>query len=139
MNVKELVPKHKFDDSNIEKLYMLTDEEIKPIIYDLLVWLQDYNWPVADKVLKVLLEREDLVLPHIKYILKKDDFKTNSEKDDYDMWKIWLMILLIPSFNKEHKEELEQDLLYLINNNKIDEDVRETAKECYNECFENQI
>ena len=88
MNVKELVPKHKFDDSNIEKLYMLTDEEIKPIIYDLLVWLQDYNWPVADKVLKVLLEREDLVLPHIKYILKKDDFKTNSEKDDYDMWKI---------------------------------------------------
>ena len=49
------------------------------------------------------------------------------------------MIILIPSFNKEHKEELEQDLLYLINDNKIDEDVRETAKECYNECFENLI
>ena len=138
MNVKDLIPKNKLDDSNIEKLYLLTDEEIIPIIYDLLEWLMDYNWPVADKVLKVLLEREDLVLPHIKYILKKDDFKTDSEKLDYEMWKIWLMILLIPSFNIEHKKELEQDLLNLINDPMIDKDVRETAIECHNECFKNK-
>lgn len=43
MNVKDLIPKNKFDDSNIEKLYLLTDEEIIPIIYDLLEWLMDYN------------------------------------------------------------------------------------------------
>jgi len=131
MNVKELVPKNKLDDSNIEKLYILSDEEIKPIIYDLLEWLQDYNWPVADKVLKVLLKREDLVFPHIKNILKCDDF----------MWKYWIMDLLIPSFNMEHKKELKQDLLDLINDSQTDEDtndLREVAIECYNECFKNE-
>lgn len=48
------------------------------------------------------------------------------------------MILLIPTFNIEHKKELEQDLLNLINDPLIDKDVRETAIECRNECFKNK-
>ena len=39
MKIKELIPNDKSDFSNIDKLYGLTDDEIKPIIYELLEWL----------------------------------------------------------------------------------------------------
>lgn len=130
MNVKELVPKNKYDDSNIDKLYSLSDEEIQTIIYDLLEWLEDGNWPIAIKVLDVLLKREDLVFPYVTGILNGDNI----------MWKYWLINWLIPNFTLEHKEELRPFLANLTNIESDDEDLislKESAMECYNECFNN--
>lgn len=130
MNVKELVPKNKYDDSNIDKLYSLSDEEIQPIIYDLLEWLEDGNWPIAIKVLDVLLKRENLVFPYVAGILNGDNI----------MWKYWLINWLIPNFTLEHKEELRPFLASLTNIESDDEDLiflKESAMECYNKCFNN--
>ena len=130
MDVKKLLPKNKFDDSNIDKLYELTDEEIKPIIYDLLEWLQDYNWPIAPQIEKVLILRENLVFPYISTILSGNDV----------MWKCWIMLYLIPNFSEEHKQFLKKDILKFINDSKTDEDteaLRESAIECYEVCFKN--
>ena len=130
MDVKKLLPKNKHDDSNIDKLYNLTDDEIKPIIYELLEWLQDYNWPVSPKILNVLILRENLVFPYISSILNGNDV----------MWKYWIMFYLIPNFSEEHKQILKKDILKFINDNKTDEDteaLRESAIECYEQCFKN--
>lgn len=127
MNVKDLVPKNKHDVSNINKLYSLTDDEMKLIVYDLLEWIQDYNWPVAQELVSVLKEREDIIFPYMSDILRGDDF----------MWKYWIMDLIIPDFSIEHKNALKDDILLLINDPDIDEDtesIREIAKECYKNC-----
>ena len=127
MNVKDLVPKDKHDVSNIDKLYSLTDEEMKPIVYDLLEWVQDYNWPVAQELIPLLKEREDIIFPYMSDILRGDDF----------MWKYWIMDLIIPGFSFEHKNALKDDILKLINDLDIDEDtesIREIAEECYKNC-----
>ncbi len=127
MGVKDLVPKDKHDVSNIDKLYNLTDEEMKTIVYDLLEWVQDYNWPVAQELVPVLKEREDIIFPYMSDILRGDDF----------MWKYWIMDLIIPGFSFEHKNALKDDILVLINDHDIDEDtesIREIAKECYKNC-----
>lgn len=127
MNVKDLVPKDKHDISNIDKLYSLSDEEMKPIVYDLLEWIQDYNWPVAQELVPLLKEREDIIFPYMSDILRGDDF----------MWKYWIMDLIIPGFSFEHKNDLKDDILVLINDPDIDEDtesIREIAKECYKNC-----
>lgn len=127
MGVKDLVPKNKHDVSNIDKLYNLSNEEIKPIIYDLLEWVQDYNWPVAQELVPVLKERENIIFPYIIDILRGDDF----------MWKYWIMDLLIPGFTFEHKNVLKDEILRMINDPDIDEDtesIREIAKECYKNC-----
>ncbi len=124
MEIKDLIPKDKSDFSNIDKLYKLTDDEIKPIVYELLEWIQDYNWPVAQKLVPVLQEREDLIFPYISIILKGSD----------NMWKYWMMELLIPNFTKEHKEELKEELLKLTKLPGEDEEsknIRECAIECY--------
>ncbi len=127
MNVKKLVPKDKSDNANINNLYNLTDEDIKPIIYDLLEWIQDYNWPVAQELIPVLIKRENLVFPYIKDILNGSD----------PMWKYWIMELLIPHFSDEHKIALKNEIKKLIENQQTDEDseaVREIAIECYARC-----
>ena len=127
MNVIDLVPKDKHDVSNIDKLYSLTDEEMKPIVYDLLEWVQDYNWPVAQELIPLLKEREDIIFPYMSDILRGDDF----------MWKYWIMDLIIPGFSFEHKNALKDDILALINDLDIDEDtesIREIAEECYKNC-----
>ena len=100
---------------------------MKPIVYDLLEWVQDYNWPVAQELVPLLKEREDIIFPYMSDILRGDDF----------MWKYWIMDLLIPEFTFEHKNSLKDDILLLINDPDIDEDtesIREIAEECYKNC-----
>ncbi len=127
MNVKDLVPKDKHDVSNINKLYSLTDDEMELIVYDLLEWIQDYNWPVAQELISLLKERENIIFPYMSDILRGDNY----------MWKYWIMELIIPDFSFEHKNALKDDILALINDPDIDEDtesIREIAEECYRNC-----
>ncbi len=54
MNAKELIPKNKFDHETVERLKNLSYEELKPIMPDLLEWLQDFNWPLPTLSFKFL-------------------------------------------------------------------------------------
>ncbi|MFY1047972.1 DUF5071 domain-containing protein [Chryseobacterium sp. GP-SGM7] len=92
MNVKDLVPKEKGDNKNIEKLKTLSFEEIEPIIPDLLVWLQDINWPIAGDVANVLQPFTKKLTPYLMEI-----FKTND-----GLWKMWILTF----FGKETKDEI---------------------------------
>jgi hypothetical protein len=73
MNIKGLIPAHKDDQKVIEKLKKLSFEEIKPIIPDLLEWLQDMNWPIAGPVAEILKPFSDSIVPEIIKILKTND------------------------------------------------------------------
>jgi|GEM_PF-1202582 len=126
--LEHLLPQHKQDNSNIDRLKNLHDEEIRPLIPELLSWLADCNWPVASDVLGVLKSRESLVFPHIAGILTGSDVE----------WKCWIMQLLIPSFSPEHKEELRGEIEKLMSLTSLDEDTQwvvEIATYCYNKCF----
>lgn len=97
-NVKELLPKDKFDNSNIEKLKLLSDEEIRPICPRLLEWIQDYNWPVAKNILPVLVLHQEIITPLIIDIL------TPEEEDDD--WKYWIIVCLLPMFTDKELEPI---------------------------------
>lgn len=53
--VEDLVPKNKFDLNGIEALKTLSDEEILPVIPELLAWMKDLNWPVAKEMPALLV------------------------------------------------------------------------------------
>ena len=82
-DIHDLVPKNKFDSSNIERLKHLTDNEIEPILPSLLEWIQDCNWPVAGDILPVLALHQSALVPLIHRVLSPH------EKDD--IWKYWIM------------------------------------------------
>lgn len=92
MDIRELIPKHKGDIEVIERLRELSFEEIKPIVPDLLEWLQDVNWPIAGPVAEVLEPFGDLLAPDILRILQTDD----------DIWKLWTLSALARNTNDQN-------------------------------------
>lgn len=92
MNIKDLVPKEKGDHENIQKLKNLSFEEIQPIIPDLLIWLQDINWPISGDVADVLKPFADKLTPYFTEI-----FKTND-----GLWKLWILTF----FGRGTKDEI---------------------------------
>ncbi|MFC0518176.1 DUF5071 domain-containing protein [Mucilaginibacter angelicae] len=73
MDIKELIPKHKDDQKVIAGLKKLSFEQLKPIVPDLLEWLQDMNWPIARPVADILKPFADRMTPDIIRILKTND------------------------------------------------------------------
>ncbi|WP_228202031.1 DUF5071 domain-containing protein [Clostridium prolinivorans] len=47
--------------------------EIQPIIFELLEWLQNYNWPIAKEILPIVVLHQNIVMPHILTILQAND------------------------------------------------------------------
>lgn len=128
MKPHELLPKNKFDDKNLNIIRKLPDTQIKLVIYELLEWIQDYNWPIANQVLQILVQRQELVFPYISDILKGNDV----------MWKYWILELLIPSLERDYQFELKEDIEALASLKGTDEDtlvIIEQAKICIEKCF----
>ena len=101
-DVYHLIPKDKFDNSNIEKLKPLTDREIEPILPALLEWVRDRNWPIFDDILSVLILHQTSVIPYIHSAF--------SPKEGDNVWKYWIITCLIPLFSEESINTLLPDI-----------------------------
>lgn len=72
MDLKELIPKNKGDIARAEQLKNYSYEQIKTIVPELLIWIQDMNWPVAKAVSEFLQS--------ISEFLTEDIFKNFKRK-----------------------------------------------------------
>lgn len=123
MEANAYLPKNKFDTENLEKIARLSDDEIKPMIGELLEWMQDYNWPVAKEILPILIARQNLIVPTLSKICNSDDI----------MWKYWVMELIIPELTHENQMILKNDIVKLSQLMEPDEDsieIAHLAKKC---------
>ena len=128
MDARDLLPKDIFDNSNIEKIRALTENDFSLIAYDLLEWLQDYNWPVSNDIIQVRIDRQNLVVPYISDILAGKDI----------MWQYWILELFIPNIKREYQVLLKKDIETLASQTEKDEDtlaVVAAAKKCLDKCF----
>ncbi|SDE41334.1 protein of unknown function [Mucilaginibacter pineti] len=83
-DIKELIPKHKHDQKVIADLKKLSFEQLKPIIPELLEWMQDMNWPIGRPIADILKPFADKIIPEIIEILRTND----------GMWELWILINL---------------------------------------------
>ena len=65
-----LIPESKFDFGAIQRL---DPKALSPILPELLVWLQDINWPVAIPMSKILLTVPNEIVPHVRNVLHTND------------------------------------------------------------------
>ena len=73
--IKTLIPKHK-NDWSFDKscdINWYNYKELKPIIPELLIWLQDINWPVAKPISEYLKPMLPDILEELKPILNGND------------------------------------------------------------------
>jgi Domain of unknown function (DUF5071) len=79
--LRTLMPINKIDTEKAEAIVALGFPMVEPILDDILVWLQDINWPVAKVFAPFLVSIGAPLTPHILTILKTDD----------DVWKYWIV------------------------------------------------
>ena len=98
-NIKTLLPKDKFDDSNLEEIKLLNDSDLSQITSELLTWTQDANWPIFPKIVEIIAGRQDLFISEISKVFQTDDL----------IWKYWILTNICPKLSLENIDFLKKD------------------------------
>ncbi|MGC5327139.1 DUF5071 domain-containing protein [Brevibacillus sp. SYSU BS000544] len=69
----DLIPKDKMDTETVERLLDLDSDQLQPVIPELMEWMQNINWPVAQILPKILLKCGKRIIPELKRILNSGD------------------------------------------------------------------
>lgn len=103
MKLIECIPKDKFDSEAVKRATALGYPDLNPILPDLLVCLQDINWPVAPDVAALLSDAGTAIAPHVNAILNSTD----------GPWKYWVLSELGASLNGDVWSLIEADVVRL--------------------------
>ena len=117
----DFLPKDKFDIENAALLRNLGYPTIRPIMRQLLEWLQDMNWPVAQFIAPWILTIGVELYPYFEEIFQSND----------SLWKNWVLTALIDEMPIEMAQRfspLLQQLSQSQNEFDITEGVPEIAK-----------
>lgn len=97
------LPADKFDVEAVERLSELTDDELRPLIPELLTWLQDMNWPVAGPAAELLSEQKELVEPFILPLLRAE------QKDE--IWKYQIISTLVKVWGNSASNSIKNEVM----------------------------
>ena len=81
-HIRGLLPKDKYDTASVVRLAHAEYSTLEPLLADLLTWMQDLNWPVAQDLRPLLADIGAPLAPHVRAVFKTDD----------DIWKYWTAI-----------------------------------------------
>ncbi|WP_145151183.1 DUF5071 domain-containing protein [Paenibacillus xylanexedens] len=104
MDIRESLPRDKFDYKAVRKLSKFSDVELKVIIPELLEWLQDGNWPISKPVEDLLLRLGEDLIPHIKDVLQTQD----------PQWEYFILVGLIDRLPISHLSMLQTDMVRIL-------------------------
>ncbi|MEK7832191.1 MAG: DUF5071 domain-containing protein [Acidobacteriota bacterium] len=89
----QFVPKDKHDTATAQAAVQSGYPMVSPVLPELVAWLQDYNWPVAQVLAPFLATIGIALLPQVKAVLVSGDL----------IWKRWVLSCVV-----SESEELAQ-------------------------------
>ncbi len=107
------VPRDKHDHARAEAAIAAGYPAVEPVLPQLLEWLQDMNWPVAQTLSPFIASIGPPLIPHLKHIFETDD----------QIWKYWIIQEVLQE-SKELTFEF-RDVLSRISQNPTDEEKEE--------------
>ncbi|MER2106548.1 MAG: DUF5071 domain-containing protein [Solibacillus sp.] len=81
-----MMPKDKFDLATVENLKQAQAEAVLPNLPQMLEWIKNLNWPVAEPMIEVLLHYPTEVTPYVEGILQGND----------DEWIYNCLVAIVP-------------------------------------------
>jgi uncharacterized protein YejL (UPF0352 family) len=99
---RHLLPQDKGDLESVHFLSTYSYEELKPILPELLEWLQDYNWPVARPIATLLKRFFPQILPDLIPVLESHDA----------IWKYWILQIFFD--DADHETVLPKQILSIL-------------------------
>ncbi len=118
------LPAHKSDLIAVEHLKMEPSERVIPLLPELMEWLKDMNWPVAQAILPLMVKYEDETTRIAGEILKPDQ--------EDDIWKYWIITQFVPALSNRNQHILMNEIrriAYHPTNGEQTEEVDEVARE----------
>ena len=118
------VPSDKFDIAAVQRLEALSDDELRSVIPDLLTWLQDSNWPVADPLADFLTKHRETVEPFLSPLLLAE------QKDE--IWTYEIINQLLKKWGNAVSDEIKKEISRIISSptqGEVSEFVQDKAKE----------
>jgi len=106
MSIQNCIPKDKHDVPATDRAREIGFPSLNEAIPDLLEWLQDANWPVAEPIASILRYAGTEIVPHIRKILAGQDQE----------WKWAIIVLVIARSSPEVIRDLQGELLRLAQN-----------------------
>lgn len=106
-----LLPLHKADIERAEAIISLGFPEVQPVLPHLLVWLQDYNWPVAQVLAPFLAGLGREVVSDVRTILQRDD----------EIWIYWVLLKVVAEMPEDAIADLRNDLKVLADRPSLEE------------------
>ena len=72
-SLPELVPSAKDETDLAKKLVALGYPAVKPVLAEIVEWVEDASWPVAKVFLPFLARIGAPLVPHVRYVLQSQD------------------------------------------------------------------
>jgi hypothetical protein len=113
------VPRDKHDHESANRAIAAGYPAVEPVLWDLLEWIQDMNWPVAQDLAPFLASIGKPLIPHIKKAFETEDH----------IWKYWIMqevFLESPEVAADFRDELRR-IAYNPTESEITEELPEDA------------
>ena len=82
---------------------------VKSVMAELLVWLQDMNWPGSYQIAELFVSIGKPAIPYVKEVLTSND----------NVWKYWVMEYVISRWTKDLVDELKEELISLMRQSDI--------------------
>lgn len=114
MNLSSIVPKDKLDTGSVALIEALGFPAVEPVMPQILEWMQDINWPVAQALQPFLAGIGAPLTPYIRAILATED----------ETWKYWALACIV-SFSDALSETLRTDLKRLARSPTVGEALEE--------------
>ena len=86
MNLSKCIPTHKGDLAAAHQAEIAGFPVLNDVVGDLLPWVKDPNWPVAEKLVPLLANADLEIAPHLMAILASQD----------EDWKMAILITIAP-------------------------------------------
>lgn len=99
-DLRNLLPRHKSDAERVRAVIELGYPGVAPILADLVVWLQDANWPISRAIGGFLVSVGEPVFPFIREVFNGTD----------GAWKYWCIELFVRRLPRATAESFRADL-----------------------------
>ncbi|MBL0020413.1 MAG: DUF5071 domain-containing protein [Bacteroidetes bacterium] len=98
--LRSQLPLHKSDIEKAKAIVALGFPEVQAVLPHLLVWLQDYNWPVAQVLVPFLAGLGRDVVPEVRTVLQGDD----------EVWIYWVLTKVVAEMPEDAISDLRNAL-----------------------------
>jgi len=118
-DIRSFIPRNKHDIERAEAAIKIGYPAVAPILPELLEWLQDMNWSVAQVLAPFLASIGSPLIPHIHHIFNTDD----------EIWKYWIINSIMsesPELATTFRSEIER-IAYSPTEREKAEELNETA------------